>query len=305
VILKVNLNMNKILLTGGSGFLGAEIKAYYNSLGVEVTTLGRHENSDIRIDFDDFDIANLNLKKYSFDTLIHCAAINETIIKKSIPNTYSMNVTSTRLLTELAINSNISNFIYISTFHVYGVGSGVIDENHSTKPLNDYGLTHLLSEKIVQNVCSLNNINYLIVRPTNVYEIPESIKEFNRWTLVPFLFVKQAVEKSEISLTSSGEQLRNFVSVQDVINSFAYLGKESIVNAYGPDTLTIKGFAYKVAKIASEVLGLDVSVSCINKTITTNKYELEIKNTFGGKELEKQRVDGFIMNMLLKMNENV
>jgi UDP-glucose 4-epimerase len=296
--------MNKILLIGATGFLGSKIRIHYEVNGAEVITMGRSASSDIRVDFDCINIDSLNLSRYSFDTIIHCAAINETQITKSIYDTYLINVTLTRLLTELAVKCSVHNFIYISTFHVYGMTNGNLSEVSDTNPLNDYGLTHYLSEKIVENICSQNNINYIIVRPTNIYGLPENINEFNRWSLVPFLFVKQAIEKASISLTSSGEQLRNFVSVEDVIRRFDYLGKESVVNAYGTDTLSIYEFANKVANKALEVVGKQVKVNrIISPGVSASKKSLKIVNTFETSEANKTQLDNYLTEMFLRLRK--
>ena len=182
--------------------------------------------------------------------------------------------------------------------------NGNLSEVSDTNPLNDYGLTHYLSEKIVENICSQNNINYIIVRPTNIYGLPENINEFNRWSLVPFLFVKQAIEKASISLTSSGEQLRNFVSVEDVIRRFDYLGKESVVNAYGTDTLSIYEFANKVANKALEVVGKQVKVNrIISPGVSASKKSLKIVNTFETSEANKTQLDNYLTEMFLRLRK--
>lgn len=296
--------MNKILLVGASGFLGSKVKAHYEANGVEVITMGRSSNSDIRVDFGCIDIDSLNLNNYSFDTLIHCAAINETQIAKSLYDTFLINVTLTRLLTEVAVKCAIHDFIYISTFHVYGVASGEVNEKSLAKPLNDYGLTHYLSEEIVENICSKNGINYLIVRPTNIYGMPENLQEFNRWSLVPFLFVKQAIENAAISLTSNGEQLRNFVSVEDVIRSFDYLGKESVVNACGADTLSIYDFANMIAHKALEVVGKNVKVNRVMSDLPVNKSYLKVMNTFDYNKENENQLDNYLAEMMLELNKN-
>ena len=297
--------MNKILLIGASGFLGSKIRTHYEAYGAEVITMGRSSSSHIKVDFEHINIDSLNLTSYAFDTIIHCAAINETQITKSIYDTYLINVTLTRLLTELAVKYDIQNFIYISTFHVYGVTCGDVSEKSVVNPLNDYGLTHYLSEKIVETVCSQNKVKHLIVRPTNIYGVPENLKEFNRWSLVPFLFVKQAIEDVEISLISSGEQLRNFVSVEDVIRRFDYLGKETVVNAYGADTLSIYDFANKIASKTFELVGRQVKVNRIMpSSLPIYKSSLKVINTFETVEENKSQLDNYLTKMILELDKN-
>lgn len=277
--------MKKILLVGGSGFLGQEIVERYRSKGYEITTIGRSLGSDIVVNFDSEGF--LSAVSSEYDLLIHAAAINEVLINDDLKKSYFMNVTLTRLLVELAKKLNVKQFIYISTFHVYGRSQGFIDEDTVPSPVNDYGLTHLLSESIVTNLCKANNIETLIVRPTNIYGVPKNIKAFNRWSLVPFAFVKSAVKDGVISLSSSGIQQRNFVSIDSVINTFDLIGEVKIVNAIGVSTLSIFDFATFVASAVGEVLSKEVVVertllegSMVNNLTVASLYNLtEDKNS--------------------------
>mgnify|MGYP000670732389 CR=1 FL=1 len=250
--------MKKILLVGGSGFLGQGIAERYRSEGHEVTTIGRSLCSDIVVDFECEDV--LSAVSSDYDMLIHAAAINEVFINDDIGKTYFINVTVTRILVELAKNLKIKQFIYISTFHVYGRSHGEINEETVPFPINDYGLTHLLSESIVTNLGKANNIETLIVRPTNIYGIPVNIKKFNRWSLVPFAFVKSAIEKGVITLASSGLQQRNFVSIDSVIDTFCLVGDVKVVNAIGVSTLSIYDFATLVASSVGLLLSREIAV---------------------------------------------
>lgn len=288
--------MNKILLIGGTGFLGAKIKDHYENNSIEVITMGRNELSDIVTDFSDIDF--VELVNWQFDTIVHCLAVNETKINESIDETYKINVTLTRKILEIAVKCGVKNFIYLSTFHVYGKTTGYIDEKSDNKPLNDYGLTHYLSENIVQNICSLNSINYLLVRPTNIYGVPSVNTPFSRWSLVPFQFVKMAKETNAIKLQSSGEQLRNFVSVDDVIHCFELLGKKHIVNAYGCETLSIYDFANLVASKYLDITGQVVPVERPPWAPVEKGSLLTITNTFDDYVPSEGHLEQYLISMI-------
>ena len=57
-----------------------------------------------------------------------------------------INTVGTKNLLEALNLTNLKNFVYISTFHVYGLTEGDIDENTELNPKNDYALTHLFAE---------------------------------------------------------------------------------------------------------------------------------------------------------------
>ena len=253
--------MKNLLLVGATGYLGQHIKQHYENSGWEVTTLGRAASNDIVADISSHhDICTIVLNKI-YSRLIHAAAVNEVDICKNFSQTYAVNVTATRLLLELAKNNKIKEFVYISTFHVYGQSSGCIDEHQRTMPINDYGLTHLLSEEIIIKFSKVNQLTPLIIRPTNIYGLPVAMAAFNRWSLVPFAFVRSAVGEGKIELTSSGYQMRNFVDVKDVVKTTELVGQCLLVNAAGNDNLTIRAFALTIASILKERLNLVCQVS--------------------------------------------
>ena len=253
--------MKNLLLVGATGYIGQHIRQYYENSGWSVTTLGRAASNDIVADIcSHLDICTIVLNK-PYDRLIHAAAINEVDIAKNLSQTYAVNVTATRILLEFAKNNKIKEFVYISTFHVYGQSSGCIDEHQMTMPINDYGLTHLLSEEIVIKFAKVNQLIPLIIRPTNVYGVPVDIHAFNRWSLIPFAFVRSAVCEGKIELISSGYQMRNFVDITDVVKTTELVGQCLLVNAAGRDNLSVRAFALAITNVLKERFNLVCRVS--------------------------------------------
>ncbi|WP_162062314.1 NAD-dependent epimerase/dehydratase family protein [Vibrio taketomensis] len=168
--------------------ISRKITEHYLRLNCEVITIGRSLQNDIVADLEEVNVEELVTQVRDVDTIVHCAAINEVLINDSIDRTYNINVTLTRKLTELASLADIRSFIYISTFHVYGISSGLVTDKSEINPINDYGLTHYLSEEIIRTRSKQAEFNYLIIRPTNIYGAPSSFDTFDRWTLVPFQF---------------------------------------------------------------------------------------------------------------------
>ena len=256
--------MKNLLLVGATGFLGQHLKNFYQNEGWQVYTLGRTEDSDYILNPDRLEsLLSLDIE-VSFDRLINAAAINEVDINKDISVTYNVNVTLTRYLVELAHKYKIPEFIYISTFHVYGSSNDFIGVDLICEPKNDYGLTHYLSEQIVRTLGKAYGINTLVVRPTNIYGCPVNMALFNRWSLVPFAFIKNAIEDKSINIRSSGLQLRNFVSVHDVLKATLLIETTEVVNAYGLDTLTIRQFAQKIANVIKSTKDVDVDVKWLD-----------------------------------------
>lgn len=287
----------KVLVTGATGYLGREIKEYYLALNFEVITIGRSTQNDIVVDLENVKVEELVTQVTGVDTIVHCAAVNEVYINESIDKTYSINVTLTRKLTELASLANIRSFIYISTFHVYGVSSGFVTDKSEINPSNDYGLTHYLSEEIIRTRSKQANFNYLIIRPTNIYGAPSSFETFNRWTLVPFQFLRNAMVDKKITINSSGQQYRNFVSIEEVIDCLSLVGRETVVNAYGSMELSISDFAKHIADVIGKQLNAHVEVE-IKGVFEPGEYKLTVRNENSEFTPKSGELENFIRKML-------
>lgn len=287
----------KVLITGATGFLGREIKEYYLALNYEVITIGRSIQCDIRIDFEKMKVEDIVTQVKSVDTIVHCAAVNEVNINDSIDKTYSINVTLTRKLIELASLINVNSFIYISTFHVYGVSNGLITDESEINPINDYGLTHYISEEIIRTKSKQLNFNYLIIRPTNIYGAPSSFDTFNRWTLVPFQFLRQAMVDKKITINSNGQQYRNFVSICEVIDCLKLIGKETLVNAYGSMELSISDFAKHIADTVGIHLDTYIEVK-VKGRAEVGSYKVNVRNKKSEYTPRNGEFERFIRKML-------
>lgn len=272
--------MKSILLTGASGFLGSEYKKYYEENGFNVVTIGRRNTDDIF--WDGSGDRKLNTKlDYKIDKIIHCLSVNEVYIKNDVVTTFDVNVTFTKVLCNFAKELKIKEFIYISTFHVYGRESGKFGPQNICSPKNDYGLTHYLSEEIIR--CSFKNtrIKSLILRPTNIYGMPNELQSFNRWSLVPFDFVRSAIENGSIKLNTSGSQLRNFVHVSNVLENCPTESGFEIRDIYGAETLSILEFANLVSLIVSKNFDVKVDVLLTKKPEHTRlKKDFEFTNHY-------------------------
>ncbi len=244
--------MKRLLLTGSTGYLGQHLKEFYSASGWLVETLGRSPECDYQLNESNLNSVLKIFKNEKYDRIIHAAALNETEINDDLCRSYEVNVSLTRLLLELAVILDVKEFVYVSTFHVYGVSEGIVSEETKIKPKNDYALTHYLSEEIVRFIGKEKKIKTLIVRPTNIYGLPVNMEKFNRWSLVPFAFVRQAKREGCINLHSSGLQYRDFVDVADVVECTTLINKLSVVNACGSESMTIRVFAELVADVAKE-----------------------------------------------------
>ncbi len=210
-----------ILISGGSGYIGCFVVKQLLDAGHNVGVIYRNENdfiseyknrlhlykADITLPYDF--TADTN-----YDVFIHLAAAND--IDSADPS-YALKASTlgTRYALDFCKKNDIKKFIYFSTFQVYGRLEANMDEQSTLLPGNDYGITHQFAEQYVEMYQRTSGIDYIILRPTNVYGAPFSAST-DRWSLVPSCFCKEALEKGEINILSSGKQSRDFIDVNDV-----------------------------------------------------------------------------------------
>jgi UDP-glucose 4-epimerase len=151
---------------------------------------------------------------------------------------------------------------------VYGTFNGRISEKTQVNPLSDYAIAHYAAEQIVKRFSVSSHLKSLLLRPNAVFGIPVSMEAFDRWFLIPYAFPLEAVYNERITLRTSGEQRRNFLSVDDLsLYVEKFLESEgsddslTIINPIGPETLSVYQFALRCAEIYTELTGQGCIVS--------------------------------------------
>lgn len=151
----------RILLTGGSGFLGRTFKKVLTDN--EIVTLGR-TSSDILVDLT-LQIPSLS----AFDLVIHAAGKAHTvpITNTSAQDFFNVNVNGTKnLLFGLDESNNLpKSFVFISSVAVYGCESGsLISESAPLLADDPYGLSKIEAENLVIDWCKKNGVICTILR---------------------------------------------------------------------------------------------------------------------------------------------
>ncbi|MDN5067886.1 NAD-dependent epimerase/dehydratase family protein [Aliarcobacter butzleri] len=281
------MNGKKVLVTGGFGNLGSYIVKHLINLNYEVTILTRREKykfDNLKYKVVECDITNLEELKsklnYGFDFCVHCASFNEFFVENYSKKALEINSLGTRNLLEVLNLKNLKNFIYFSTFHVYGLNSGFIDEMTVANPKNDYASTHLFAEYYIKQFGYTHNLKYTILRLTNSYGCP-MYKDTDKWYLVLNDLVKMAFEKNKIVLNSNGKVKRDFIYMGDVANIVGELleidATNQIYNLSSNQSYEVIELAKKVKKIFENRYNESIEIQ-INQNDLTKYYELFVEN---------------------------
>ena len=298
------MNGKKVLVTGGFGNLGSYIVKHLINLNYEVTILTRREKYKLEnlkykvVECDITILEELRLKlNYDFDFCVHCASFNEFFLENYPKKALEINTLGTRNLLEVLNLKGLKNFVYFSTFHVYGLNSGFIDEMTVTNPKNDYASTHLFAEYYVKQFEYTHNLKYTILRLTNSYGCP-MYKDTDKWYLVLNDLVKMAFKKNKIVLSSNGKAKRDFIYMGDVATIVDKVLKvettNEIYNLSTGKTYEIIDLAKKVQIIYSKRYNKDIELK-INQNDLTKYDDLYVRNiklkSLVNYEIDEERID--------------
>jgi UDP-glucose 4-epimerase len=260
--------LNKVLITGACGYLGARLCKHLAKEGYRVTAFDNYDPSahsqwvslmdkvvvgDIRDESTISDLANRN-----FDVVVHLISLDHFKSEENPNFVSSINVLPTWNLLDKLTQNGLDKFIYFSTIHVYGkLPRETINEDYPPNPLNAYGLTHLLSENICNYYNNQTDTECINIRLSNSYGSPV-FNENNCWWLVINDLCKTAIENNEIRLKSDGSPQRDFIHGDDVAGAIEVLIKSkknngnNIFHIASGETLTILELAYKVKTVFAQ-----------------------------------------------------
>ena len=266
--------VNKVLITGGLGFLGGRIAKYFSDKDYAVLLATRKPENNIpknipynakvrQLDYNSDEQLNEAMK--GIDTLIHLAGPNIHSSSYDPENIIRYHVKLTERLLWAAKSNHLKKLIYLSTIHVYGKNlKNMVTEETKPIPVHSFAEAHLAAEKILAS--QADNVSVKIIRCSNSFGIPYFINE-KCWKLVVNNFCKSAFQNGRLIINSSGEDYRDFISVGDVVQAIHYLldlnnekGIDDIYNLGSSRTTRIIDIAKKIQKALKDGFNYDCPI---------------------------------------------
>lgn len=298
----------KILLTGGAGFVGAqlckllsgdnEILIYDNLSRNSIRNTNLLEKNLVKIvpgDVLDYDKLEKTIHEFKPQIVVHMAAIAgvDTVIKSPV-TTMKVNMIGTYNVLK-ALEKNISileRFLNFSTSEVFGTYAYKVDEESTTNLGSvgearwTYQVSKLAAEHLSYSYYKEYGFPIVSLRPFNIYG-PGQVGEG-----AIHVFVKRAIKNEKLEIHGDGDQIRSWCYIDDFVEGvlLALEKKEAIghsINIGNPKgTITINYLAEMIVRLSkskSEIVhvpkkfvDVELRIPSINKARQLLNYEPKV-----------------------------
>jgi nucleoside-diphosphate-sugar epimerase/SAM-dependent methyltransferase len=211
----------RVLVTGGTGYIGAVLVPILRSAGHEVVSLDADwyrgcdfgepvAAPDVVKDVRDVTVADL----VGFDAIVHLAAIsNDPVGDLVAGTTYEVNHRASVRLAELAKQAGVPRFVFASSCSLYGraASDAAVTETAGFNPVTAYGESKVLVERDVSALAD-DTFSPVFMRNATVYGLSPRL----RLDLVVNNLVAHALTSGEVLVMSDGTPWRPLVHVDDV-----------------------------------------------------------------------------------------
>lgn len=226
--------MDRILITGAAGFIGAATGKGLYSSGVECLAIDNYSNSpemsNVRIDeddgcfsyfehscIDDSDLVNGGLGDFEVDAVIHLAATPGVRGSLKDPEGYyGNNLMQTAYLLELMREQGVNKLVFASTSSVYDWANApyepIPEDTKYIKARHPYAGSKLAAEDLCRIYHEQYGMDITILRYFTVYG------PWGRPDMFPLRAVRAICDGKPLHINGDGYQERDFTYIDDVVN---------------------------------------------------------------------------------------
>ena len=281
-----------ILVTGGAGYIGSHCVmalleqnndvVIFDNLSTghieTVETLKKYEHVEFQKgDLTNFDDINSVFKNYDIDKVVHFAAFSQ--VGESVVNPqkyYINNVCGTINLLRAMLENNVKKIVFSSTAATYGEPVYIpIDEKHPQNPINPYGQTKLMIEKIMDDYDKAYDLKSVRLRYFNVAGA-DSKSRIGEWHdpethLIPNILKSTFNNGKTFQMfgddydTKDGTCVRDYINVEDLAQAhllaLKYLdngGETNYFNLGTNDGNTVKEVFSACEKVTEKTIPVEI-----------------------------------------------
>jgi UDP-glucose 4-epimerase len=218
--------MKNVLILGASGFIGKNIienliNYNFNIVlsGIDLHLLPENIKNDKKVKLKPSRLMNINfiksiIKNDKIDVVIHLVS---TLIPSSCYNDFlrefSEVIKPTFQLLNYLSTKQITIIFFSSGGTIYGKAQNKIKENHKLEPINYYGFSKLMIEDYIKLLNRINNLKYIILRPSNVYGKYQRLEAQQGFIAVA---IGKILTDMPIEIWGDGKAVRDYIYVQDI-----------------------------------------------------------------------------------------
>jgi UDP-glucose 4-epimerase len=233
--------MDKLLVTGGCGYIGSHVVRQLSEAGYEIVVYDNLSTgfADALVngeklvvgDLTDTEMLESVFREYSCKSVLHFAAAIIAPESVTAPlKYYGNNTCNTLNLLKACVKFGVERFIFSSTAAVYGMPDcGNAAEESPTRPINPYGASKLMSEWMIRDAAAAHGLHYVALRYFNVAGADPQARMGQRTPEATHL-IKVCCQaalgmRGEISIfgtdypTSDGTGIRDYIHVEDLASA--------------------------------------------------------------------------------------
>ncbi len=276
---------DKILVTGGCGYIGSHVVRQLSESGRSVVVYDNlstgfrdaliNGEELIEGELSDRDRLDAAFQRHAFTTVLHFAASIVAPESVSLPLKYYGNNTRNTLgLLEACVRHQVQRFIFSSTAAVYGIpAGGVAAEESVLAPINPYGTSKLMSEWMLRDASAAHGMQYVALRYFNVAGADPRARIGQRTPEATHL-IKVACQaalgmRESVGIygtdypTPDGSGIRDYIHIEDLAS--AHLHALEYLDRGGEPTVMNVGYGRgssvrEVLELVKEVSGVDFTV---------------------------------------------
>jgi len=249
----------KVLITGGLGFIGKHLCRRLVEMGKDVTVLdisvpwNLHTNGYKVVEGDIRDSSLVGVLMKGVDTVYHLAGRTEFADCRDDPKrALSVNTYGTMAVLKGVMKHDVGNLVFFSSASVYsGNKEPVKHERMRLRPQSIYAITKLMGEKLCEEAGVKHGLSCTILRPFNVYG--------KRGRGVINVFTRAIGKDGNIIIHGDGSQVRDYIHVDDVVRAAVAIGEGRLSGVYNVGTggrcslLELKEMMERISGVAFKV----------------------------------------------------
>jgi UDP-glucose 4-epimerase len=295
------MNKEKILVTGGAGFIGSHlvdelIQQSHSVVVIDNLATGSKNNLNPKAQFYALDIQNPRVeeifKKEKPTIVFHLAAqINARFSVKDPIFDAQVNILGSLNLLKASLANNVRKFIFSSSGGVmYGEAEEIpTSEDQLALPESPYGVAKLAFEKYLSYAFKTKKLDFVALRYANVYGPRQNAKGEAG---VIAIFIEKALKNEPLIIYGDGTQTRDYIYIKDIlkanlaafkIDSKKWKVKERLINIGTSQETSVNKICELLEKVLNRSLQIkkeaprsgDIQRSCLDISKAKNYLNWE------------------------------